>query len=142
MALTATEYLAVRRHAGYPAVEATDDVVAAAVAALSPEAEAAIRTAFLPALMTLEDAILGAGEGLDTNKAAVWERNPQELVERSMLYRAQRLALCAFLGVPGGPGIATMLIIPPTEGGCPPDCSGGVVDPGTGLGDPPVVFVV
>jgi hypothetical protein len=143
MALTAIEYLSVRRHAGYPAGEATDDPVAAAVLTLTAEAEGIIRTTFLPPLNSLEQAIIGSGEGLDTNKAAVWERNPQELLERSMLYRAQRLALCAFLGVPAGPGVAAMLIIPPVDGACPAPCSGGGVDPGAGVVlEPPAVFVV
>lgn len=133
MAVSALETVNVRRHAGYSASGAQpDDALAAALAAISAEGETVLRTLFLPALDGLEAAILNSGEGLDTKSAAVWHRNENELLERSTLYRAQRLALCHFLGVEPGPGIDTLWVVPiePVPGETP----AGVY--------PPAVFVV
>ena len=56
-------------------------------------------------LNTLDSAIVAAGDGLDTAKAAVWTRNPLEMAERTRLYTDRRLDLAAFLGVNLGLGI-------------------------------------
>lgn len=53
----------------------------------------------------LEEAVYAAGANLDTNKAAVWERNPTEIRERRNLYRMRCKDLCDTLGIPPGPGL-------------------------------------
>lgn len=54
----------------------------------------------------LETAVVTSTENLDTNRAAVWEHNPNETADRNNLYRWKRLELCRFIGVPPGPGLA------------------------------------
>lgn len=132
MALTAAETVDVRRYAGYPAAGSppADDALAVALAGLSAEGESVIRTTFLPALAAIEIGLTGSSSILDTAKAAVWERNPAELVERALLYRTQRIALCRFLGVEPGPGVYDPLPV------VVPD------DPSGGVALPPAVFVV
>lgn len=39
-------------------------------------------------------------ENLDTNVAAVWKRNTNELVDRYRLYTFKRLEMCAVFGIP------------------------------------------
>ena len=52
------------------------------------------------------DADMQAMRGpMGTASAAVWKRNPAEAAERAALYMGQRRKLCAFLGVPPGPGV-------------------------------------
>jgi hypothetical protein len=58
-------------------------------------------------LYTLESAIPATSDGLDTKQAAVFTRNPAELAERRSLYAFTRRELCAFLGIPPGPGLGT-----------------------------------
>ncbi len=45
------------------------------------------------------------GETLGTAEAAVWTRNPYEVRERAGLFDDWRRRLCAFMGVPNGPGL-------------------------------------
>ena len=71
---------------------------------LSP-AEIAVVANYLTTLSTLEDAISDAGSRLDTAEAAVWTRNPYEVRERAGLFDDWRRRLCAFLGLPPGPGL-------------------------------------
>ena len=71
---------------------------------LSP-AEIAVVANYLTTLATLEDAISDAGSRLDTAEAAVWTRNPYEVRERAGLFDDWRRRLCAFLGLPPGPGL-------------------------------------
>ena len=71
---------------------------------LSP-AEARVATNYLATLVVLEGAVAEAGSRLDTSEAAVWTRNPYEVRERVGLFDDWRRRLCAFLGVPSGPGL-------------------------------------
>ncbi len=64
--------------------------------------EAVLRT-YLATLASLEGAIPEVS--LDTASAAGWVRNPAELGERERLFDGWRRRLCAFLGVPAGPGL-------------------------------------
>lgn len=73
---------------------------------MSPSEEAIVVT-HITECDALEAAIFTSGSNLDTNKAAVWERNPNEIRDRQQLYRLRRLDLCAFMGVPPGPGLRT-----------------------------------
>jgi hypothetical protein len=71
---------------------------------LLPEEETVVETVYLAQLYTLETAIPGSGANLDTETAAVWTRNPREPRDRADLFDRWRRRLCAFLGVPPGPG--------------------------------------
>ena len=72
--------------------------------------EAAVITTKLTNLNQLESDIFGSTgtrTNLDTDQAAVWKHNPNELRDRQALYRMARFDLCQFFGVPPGPGLAT-----------------------------------
>jgi hypothetical protein len=56
-------------------------------------------------LYTLESAVWGASANLDTDQAAVWKHNKQEVADRERLLRLHRGRLCAFMGVPPGPDL-------------------------------------
>jgi hypothetical protein len=68
-------------------------------------AEVAVASNYLATLYPLECAVPEAGSRLDTSEAAVWTRNPYEVRERAALFDDWRRRLCAFLGVPPGPGL-------------------------------------
>ena len=61
---------------------------------------------YLCSLTSLEMSVPESGMALDTAEAGEWKRNPRELVERSKLFDDWRYRLCAFLGVPPGPGLS------------------------------------
>ena len=63
-----------------------------------------IRT-YLATLASLEIAVPRASDNLDTNQAAVWVRNQNEFRDRERLFDDWRIRLCAFLGIPPGPGL-------------------------------------
>jgi hypothetical protein len=67
--------------------------------------EVAVVRKYLESLATLEFAIPRASENLDTDQAAIWKRNPNEYRDRERLYDDWRVRLCAFLGIPPGPGL-------------------------------------
>ena len=69
------------------------------------EPEVAVVLTYLGTLATLEVAVSEAGNRLDTAEAAVWTRNPHEVRERAALFDDWRRRLCAFLGLPPGPGL-------------------------------------
>lgn len=106
----------IRRFAGYPAV-GTGVIVfpfpwwfryySALETRLQnlTDAEATVVSTYLGQLRTLETAIVGAGDNLDTDKAAVWERNRREVADRTALLDQWRQKLCGFLGVPPGPDL-------------------------------------
>lgn len=62
-------------------------------------------TIYLPNLYTLELAIPGATQNLDTDQAAVWHHNKDEVRDRKRLFTEFRMQLCDFLGIPPGPGL-------------------------------------
>ena len=70
--------------------------------------EIAVVRGYLSQLNTLEAALLGAGANLDTDQAAVWRRNRNEMTDRDALFTSWRVRLCGFLGVPPGPAIVTV----------------------------------
>lgn len=70
------------------------------------DAEAAVVRRYLGTLTVLELAIPRASENLDTDQAAVWTRNPNELRDRAKLFDDWRRRLCGFFGVPPGPAMA------------------------------------
>lgn len=66
-------------------------------------AEEAVVRSYLSQLRALELAVPLAGQNLDTEQAAVWTRNPNEIRDRSRLFDDWRRRLCGFLGLPPGP---------------------------------------
>jgi hypothetical protein len=121
--LTDTQKTAVRRHCGYPMY---GNIAAPAfgyrfftwygtleyrINNPTPEEEIVL-ISFVDELNTLELALSSASDNLDTNKAAVWEHNPNEVGDRRRLYNMRRRDLCTFIGVPPGPGLG---------------CAGGIV---------------
>lgn len=61
---------------------------------------------YLATLLGLEMAVPGASENLDTDQAATWSHNPNEVADRRALFDDWRRRLCGFLGVPTGPSLA------------------------------------
>jgi hypothetical protein len=72
---------------------------------LLPEEEAVITTVYLPNLTTLESAIPTTSDNLDTDVAAVWTHNKNELRDRERLFDSWRRRLCGFIGIPPGPAL-------------------------------------
>lgn len=69
------------------------------------DAEHAVARRYLATLSSLEVAIPGSAGNLDTDQAAVWTHNRDEVRDRSRLFDDWRRRLCSFLGVPIGPGL-------------------------------------
>lgn len=69
-------------------------------------AEVAVVLQYLSTLATLEAAVPPTSENLDTDSAAAWTHNANELRDRSNLFDSWRRRLCGFLGVPPGPALA------------------------------------
>jgi hypothetical protein len=74
---------------------------------LSPEEETVVSNKFLVNLNLREDEIQGAAANLDTDQAAVWYHNKQEVSDRTGLFNELRYDLCTFLGFRPGPNLAT-----------------------------------
>lgn len=116
MAFSAGERTDIRRHCGYPAygVGASGfngwrffqayGLLEYRVQNLAAAEEAVVR-GYLAQLASLEADIPAAGARLDTEQAAVWTRNPNELGDRAALFDDWRRRLCGFLGVPAGPAL-------------------------------------
>jgi hypothetical protein len=114
--LTDNEKIDTRRHCGYPAYGGTASgfsswrfyqvygLLEYRINNLADGELTVIRT-YLVTLAGLEAAIPGASDNLDTNQAAVWSRNQNEFRDREQLYDGWRVRLCAFLGIPPGPGL-------------------------------------
>jgi len=105
MALNEAEKTDARRFCGYPALGVDAPPVGALeyrLLNLSVSEEAVTRT-YLATLRALEAAIPATAASLDTQQAAVWTRNPEELRERTQLFADWCKRLCGFLGVPAGP---------------------------------------
>lgn len=64
---------------------------------------AVVVNTYLTNLYTLETAIPGTSANLDTDQAAVWTHNKNEMRDREALFDSWRKRLCNFLGVPPGP---------------------------------------
>ena len=69
------------------------------------DAEEMVVRQYLGTLAALERAIPEVGTCLDTESAAGWVRNPDELVERGRLFDDWRRRFCGFLGISPGPGL-------------------------------------
>lgn len=120
--LTAQQMADVRRFAGYPMLA---DVVADdsrdfaygwvspgvwqtlnhRLTNMKPEEQSILIATYLTPLYTLETAIYGAGANLDTDQAAVWTRNRNEVRDRKNLFDDWRRRMCFFIGVAPGPSL-------------------------------------
>lgn len=118
MTLSAQDADDTRRYCGYP--------VTAAISFMDPEMQGyslmldmilasltvgqvtSLQTTYLAPLRILEAAIPTAGDNLDTDRAAVWYHNKQEVADRENLYQITRQKLCFFLGIPAGAGVAPL----------------------------------
>lgn len=67
--------------------------------------EEAVLRHHLCTLNGLEQAIPEASTSLDTGSAGAWVRNPIEMAERARLLENWSRRLCAFMGIPPGPGL-------------------------------------
>lgn len=72
---------------------------------LGTEEEAVVRTTYLANLATLETAIVSASANLDTDVAAVWKHNKNEVRDRKDLFNEWRRNLCGFFGITAGPDL-------------------------------------
>lgn len=119
--LTPLQQADARRYMGYPMIGDTSpddrsDVAYAQVTSgrfqtlahrltsLRAEEEAIVAN-FLVMLAGLESGITRAADNLDTDKAAVWQRNRSEVSDRTRLYNQWRRLLCGLLGIPPGPSL-------------------------------------
>lgn len=114
--LTDAEKVDVRRFAGYPAfgAGANDDPfyrwspefvqLESHMANLQPS-ELTVCRMYVTELRATEQALFGARSNMDTEQAAVWKRNKDELDERRRDFNQKRRDLCQFMGVPCGPGL-------------------------------------
>lgn len=114
MAFTDPEKTDVRRFCGYPAYGAAASgfdnwrffqaygLLEFRMNNLSDAEEVVVRR-YLGMLTVLEFAVPRAGDNLDTDQAAVWTRNRDEVRDRTRLFDDWRRRLCGFFGVPSGP---------------------------------------
>jgi hypothetical protein len=68
-------------------------------------AEIAVTLQYLSTLATLEAAVPPTSLNLDTESAAAWTHNADEMRDRTNLLDNWRRRLCGFLGVPCGPAL-------------------------------------
>lgn len=117
MAFTDAEKTDMRRFCGYPAYGAGNSgfqgwrffqaygLLEYRLNNLSCAEEAVCRT-YMGTLRGLEAAVPLSAQSLDTDQAAVWTRNKDELRDRLSLFDEWRRRLCNFVGVPPGPSFA------------------------------------
>ncbi len=118
MAFTDAQLTDIRRFCGYPAYGAVATAAESyrfftaygaleyKMQNLSTNEQTVVMTIYLANLYTLETAIVGAAANLDTDSASVWKHNKNEVADRENLFASWRLKLCAFMGVPPGPGLS------------------------------------
>jgi hypothetical protein len=110
---TDTDRIDLRRFMGYPMygtgavsfVERFSRIYVMMETKLSnlTSSEATVIQQYLTTLRTLEAAIPAAGANLDTDQAAVWTHNKNEVADRIALYNNWRFQLCSIIGLPPGP---------------------------------------
>lgn len=119
--LTAQQVADVRRFAGYPSLgtdtpaDSARDFAANWVLPgvyqtlftrlqnLTRETENTLVNVYLVKLYVLEQAVLDAGDNLDTDVAAVWTRNKDEVRDRTKLFDQWRRRMCELIGLVPGP---------------------------------------
>ena len=68
-------------------------------------AEVTVVVGYLATLVQLEQAVPAASENLDSDAAASWRHNTNEVADRLRLLDEWRRRLCQFFGVPPGDGL-------------------------------------
>ena len=118
--LTDAQLVDVRRFAGYPLVGDTNvsadrdmayswvspgimQTLYSRIRSLSAAEELVLVQKYLPTLNTLEQAIVDSSENLDTDQAAVWFHNKNEVSQRTSLFNQKRRDMCAYIGINPGP---------------------------------------
>ena len=114
--LTADELVMCRKYMGYPALGGINSGEQSwrffqqygfnewRFKNMAPAELAQIRQA-LGRCISLEEDIYGTRQNLDTDTAAVWKHNANEVRDRIGLYSYFRQQLCGFFGIPPGPGM-------------------------------------
>ncbi|MEX3933277.1 hypothetical protein AB4Y32_15990 [Paraburkholderia phymatum] len=112
---TSAQLVDIRRHCGYPLYGDGATVFPAPwvyrkylaieyrLQHMSTDEGNVVVNTYLANLTTLETAIPASSANLDTDQAAVWKHNRDEVAHRSQLFDSWRRRLCNFLGVPPGP---------------------------------------
>jgi hypothetical protein len=106
----------IRRHCGYPAygADASGNMgwrFFTAYGALEYRlnnllpAEESVVTNYITVINQLEAVVPCVSDNLDSDAAAGWRHNENELADRLRLLDGWRRRLCAFLGVPPGEGL-------------------------------------
>src|SRR4051794_28019865 len=72
---------------------------------LRAEEEAVVINKYLVPLNLREDEVQSAADNLDTDQAAVWYHNKNEVSDRLGLFNQLRRDLCTFLGFKPGPNL-------------------------------------
>ena len=115
MSFTDQQKIDIRRHLGYPVfggqpVQAFGHrfyqwygTLEFRMNNLSPAETSTVVNTYLADCNTLEPAIVGASANLDTDKAAVWTHNKNEVSDRVSLYNYRRGMMAKFFGVPLDP---------------------------------------
>ncbi len=109
---TVAQVVNIFRYCGYPAYTHFGWVFEADFATLllrlqwmAPAEAEVVTSNYLAVLPGLESAIDTASANLDTDQAAVWKHNRDEVAHRTALYNQKRRQLCAFVGVSPGAGL-------------------------------------
>lgn len=114
MAFTEAEKVDIRRFCGYPVRGALPSqmfgyryfqwygTLEYYLNNLSTEEEEVVKTIHLPNLRLLEQALVTASDNLDTDRAAVWYHNKNEVRDRYDLFFRECIRLAYFLGLPEG----------------------------------------
>lgn len=125
--LTDQQKTDVRRYAGYPMIGSTPtdasrdfaygwvspgvwETLYSRLNSMSTSEENVLITVYLDKLTTLETAITDASDNLDTDVAAIWTHNKNEVSDRMNLFNKWRRQMCSFIGIPPGPWLG--------KGGC------------------------
>jgi hypothetical protein len=121
VALTDAQMADVRRYAGYPLSGTTQPITAdydivylifgmsqmslyERLTTLSTTEETVL-SGYLVDINALDAAIVAAGANLDTDQAAVWTHNKNEVRDRTKLFQQRCRQMCGFIGLAPGPGL-------------------------------------
>jgi hypothetical protein len=114
---TTAQKVDIRRFCGYPQFGATPSsfqsyrffqsygTLEYRMSNMLPEEAAVVQNVYLANLTALEAAIPASSANLDTDKAAVWTHNKNEVSDRYALFNKWRRDLCSFMGIPPGEGL-------------------------------------
>ena len=69
----------------------------------SADAELVVIRSYMTQCAALEAALLTTSDNLDTDQAAVWKHNKNEMRDRERMFDNWRKRFCGFLGIPFGP---------------------------------------